>query len=127
MAEARRRIRFTGPRKIAKEKGLPAAGAQGVESEKRRGDGGNGGVGQVTRRFPEAAPDVCCAFLSSGRLNLLRRSLAALIRWSSPLSRASELAFGVWACQSWRGLSISFSLARSYSLRRRFVATSLFR
>ena len=68
LAEASRRIRFTGPRKISMEKTLTASGVEGEAG------------GRTGRRFPETSPDVCCAFLSSGRLHLLRRSLSALVR-----------------------------------------------
>ena len=63
LAEARRRVRFTGPRKIVNA------------THTRYPRGGEAGG----RRFPQVDPVVCCAFLSSGRLPLLRRSLAGLI------------------------------------------------
>jgi hypothetical protein len=70
-------VRYTGPRKIVHSVRASQAGKGGQE---RAGDRqGQGGVGGVARRFPQVEPQVCCGFVSSGRLHLLRRSLAALI------------------------------------------------
>ena len=72
-------MRYTGPRKIVHSVRASQAGKGGQE---RAGDRqGHGGVGAalVARRFPQVEPQVCCGFVSSGRLLLLRRSLAALI------------------------------------------------
>ena len=74
LAEASRRIRFTGPRKISMEKTLTASGVEGEAG------------GRTGRRFPETSPDVCCAFLSRGRVQ-------ALGGWMA--ERLSELVGGV--------------------------------
>lgn len=65
------------------------------------GVNGTGGSGRVLRRFPESSPEVCCAFLSSGRLHLLRRSLTALIRYfSSMMVRHTPLSCVAMSCLS---------------------------
>jgi hypothetical protein len=77
LAQARRRVRYTGPRKIVHSPRAVEAG-EGVQDHAGVEQGQ--GKGRVSRRFPQVEPLVCCGFVSSGRLHLLRRSLAALVR-----------------------------------------------
>jgi hypothetical protein len=73
VATAQARFRITGPRRIVggeTSDGLSTADNVDGAGKKRF----------ARKGFPVANPMVCAAFLSSGRLNLLRRGMAALIK-----------------------------------------------
>ena len=77
------RFRLVGPRIVAPGPGVKVGGSSaGGGAVGGGGRGGAGGVdGKLVRRakFPEARAKVCFAFMSCGRLGLLRQTVGALV------------------------------------------------
>lgn len=81
-AEARSRFRLVGPKMVAPGPGVTSSpAAPAPPAGDAIGQGTDTQHGQMRRaKFPEVSPTVCFAFMSCGRLGLLRQTAGALVQ-----------------------------------------------